>query len=231
MKPSKSLEKKKKAEARRIAIFLNKFLEKNLKEKDVSTASKIKIYWKTLEKNFWRQKMEPPGPYCLINPDRLNAVLDIPGGLKTEEVGAANVILWLHQLLKSVRDKFEKQKEIYEEKEDDGRAVENLIDYARIMRTKLKDPVNLEYEIIFEADLAEFMCYLERCEDNLCNKWFVQRSNKIFCSHGCASRYRKRMKEGKGDLQLSYRARRPNKKKAAMSEGGINGKKEYFRNI
>lgn len=86
MKPSKSLEKKKKAEARRIAIFLNKFLEKNLKKKDVSTASKIKIYWKTLEKNFWRQKMEPPGPYCLINPDRLNAVLDIPEALRLKRL-------------------------------------------------------------------------------------------------------------------------------------------------
>ena len=33
------------------------------------------------------------------------------------------------------------------------------------------------------------------------------------------------MKEGKGDLQLSYRARRPNKKKVEISEGGINAEK------
>lgn len=212
MKNDASLTKETKAKAQRLAILLNEFLEKNIKSEDLSAPNKIGQYWKLLERNLWQRKMDPSGAYCLLGSDHSDASMDIPGLQTAEKVGAGNIILWLHELLRSVRARFEEPEEIYDDKDDDDQAKNRLIDYAQIMRTKLRDPLNSEYEIIFEADLIEFMSYLERCKDTLCGKWFVRRPNKIFCCHNCAARYLKRMK-GKGDLQRSYRARRPNKKK------------------
>lgn len=249
MRKDERLSKEEKAKAKMLGTLLNEFLEKDLKEKDLSTPNKISNYWKILEKNLWQQEMEPPGPFCPLKSEHMDASTDITGLHKAEHIGSANTILWLHQFLKFRLDLFENPKKFYPAdkrgyiddeyrddwfpyfhylKNQDPRTPKKAIKNKRPsflrnldgetfdldeLRTEVKDPVSYPYGYIFGRDLKENMSFLERCKDNLCRKWFIRRPNKEFCCHKCAARYRKRMKVGKGDLQLSYRPRRPNKKK------------------
>ena len=103
----RKLTKEEKAAAQRLAILLNDFLKKDLKKKDLSTPSKIRKYWKILERNLWQQEMEPPGPFCPLKSEHMDASTDIPGLHKGEDIGSANTILWLHELLKFHRELFE----------------------------------------------------------------------------------------------------------------------------
>jgi len=240
MRKDKRLSKEDKVKAQRLANLLNDFLEKDLSEKDLSTPNKVTKYWKILKNNLWQREMEPPGPFCLLRTESMDTFTEIPGLHRAEDIGSANTILWLHQMLKFCREQFENPEKFYDLNEDDYAyddrdedGFEKWYPYLQYsgdwrlyswdlaaMRTELKNPINFPYELVFNSDLNSNTDLLKRCNDNLCGKWFVRRPNKKFCCHGCAARYYKRMKVGKGDLQLSYRPRRPNKKKLDLERMG-----------
>lgn len=218
-----------------------KILEENFWRKKMTIQDCVDYTkWTHLGDNSWHQEFISPAPVGFFKAEYSYLFKEILGPIKDEEIEFAIAILLFHKFLNYLREgdskglKWGLRPKSYEDlfaKPIDGHV------------PRYFDPFISRYEKSFNDDLKWSMHYLKKCKDKLCGKWkggkgdlqvrssgrrkwFVQTGNKEFCCHGCASRYRKRMKEGKGDLQLSYRTRRRNKKKVAISEGGINGAKQ-----
>lgn len=189
MKKEASLGKKAKPEM--FAFLVNKFLEHPISKEDLlSDPKKIEQYWELLEENLWQLIDEP---YWKETTRFSN----------TEE--KVDTILYYQRLVKFACvdvERYSKLRGLDHEKIKMVADWETFLDWDNLWK-------NLQEEDAF----MNLLWQLRKCKDDLCPNWFVRKPNKDFCCHGCAARYRKRMKEGKGDLQKSYRARRPNKKR------------------
>lgn len=181
----------KKAKPEMFAVLVNKFLEPPINREDLlSDHKKIEQYWILLKENLWQVIDEP---YWKETTRSFN----------TEE--KVDTILHYQRLVKFACVDVERYSKLWG------------VDYEKIKMIvdleTFRDWDDLWKNLQEEDELMNLLRNLKKCEDNLCGNWFVRRPKKIFCRHGCASRYRKRMKEGKGNQQTSYRPRGPNKKK------------------
>jgi hypothetical protein len=180
----------KKAKAEMFAVLVNKFLGHPINREDLlSDPKKIEQYWILLKENLWQVIDEP---YWKGTTRSFN----------TEE--KVDTILHYQRLVKFACVDVERYSKL---RGVDYEKIKMIIDLETF-----RDWDDLWENLQEEDALMKLIWDLRKCKDELCGKWFVRRPNKMFCCHNCAARYLKRMK-GKGDLQRSYRTRRPNKKK------------------
>jgi len=176
------------------AVLVNKFLEGPVNKEDLlSDRKKIDQYWELLEENLWQVIDEPDWR-------------ETSRSCNTEE--KVDTILYYQRLVKFACVDVEEYSKL---RGPDHEKIKMIADWETFL-----DWDDLWENLQEEDALRNLLWQLRKCKDNLCGKWFVQRGKKKlkeFCSHGCAARYRKRMEEGRGDQQKSYRPRRPNKKK------------------
>jgi len=182
---------RKKSKPEMFAFLVNKFLGGPVNRGDLlSDPKKIDQYWSLLKENLWQVIDEPHWKQTARSfniEDKVDTILHYQRLVKFACVDV---------------ERYSKLRSLDHEK------IKMIVDWETFL-----DWDDLWKNLQEEDAFMNLLWQLRKCKDDLCGKWFVQRSNKDFCSHGCAARFRKRMKAGKGDLQKSYRARRTNKKK------------------
>ena len=207
----------------RLATLLNEFVEKDMKMEDlVFDPARVDNYWKLLEENLWKRKME-------------------------FDDGDRWTLIWvLYESLKGVWGRFNKARDglIFCDHDSLIEHDMEVVLKARDARGSYtpedaNDPVIIPYELLFEADLIMFMQRLRRCKDDKCRRWFPLpkklkkegdrwvtlpcKREKEYCCQRHASRYYQKMKRTKdrekyNEDQRKYRAERKSNLVPLMKE-------------